>query len=28
VVRLREKLRWYGLENQSENAFTVPGTRA
>lgn len=26
VVKLREKLRWYGLENQSENAFTAPGT--
>jgi len=25
VVRLRERLGWFGLENQSENAFTAPG---
>jgi uroporphyrin-III C-methyltransferase/precorrin-2 dehydrogenase/sirohydrochlorin ferrochelatase len=25
VVRLRERLAWFGLENQSENAFTAPG---
>ena len=25
VVRLRERLRWFGLEDQSDNAFTAPG---
>ena len=25
VVRLRERLRWFGLEDHSDNAFTAPG---